>query len=269
MLLCPKCQQPLMRQEKCYRCNQGHCYDIAKEGYVNLILANQKHSLEPGDNKESLNARNNFLNKGYYSPLALALKECVEKYMQDGQDFLDAGTGTGYYLEYLDHFCLKKLAYYATDISKKGVSLASKKVKTATCFVGNVFHLPFEDGFLDGLMSVFCPYSAQEFSRVVKENGYVIAVTPAERHLYEIKEIVYDHPYLNQQQGYLLPDFQLVEQKRVTYTIHLTSNQDILSLWRMMPYYHTTSLEDNQKLLNVQEVATKADFLVSVYQKVS
>ncbi len=267
MLLCPKCHMPLERQEKIYRCPQGHCYDIAKEGYVNLILANQKHSTDPGDNKESLNARNNFLNKGYYSPLAEALKGCIDKYFENEQIFLDAGTGTGYYLEYINHRSKKKLKYYATDISKKGVGMASRKVKEAECFVGNVFHLPFEDGALDGLMSVFCPYSAEEFSRVIKQGGYVISVTPGAYHLYDLKEIVYQQPYLNNEEGYDLPDFTLVEKFNVKYTMHLESNEDIASLWRMMPYYHTTSQQDTQKLYALDKVNSKADFLVCVYRK--
>ena len=108
MLLCPKCQNPLKKSDKVYRCDYGHCYDEAKEGYVNLILANQKHSLDPGDDKESLNARNIFLNKGYYEPMAQGILKMADKYLADQQVFLDAGCGTGYYLHYLVNHCSKK-----------------------------------------------------------------------------------------------------------------------------------------------------------------
>ena len=70
MLRCPKCGKPLSKEEKRYFCEEGHSYDIAKEGYVNLMLVNQKHSKNPGDNDESLAARRTFLGKGYYQPLA-------------------------------------------------------------------------------------------------------------------------------------------------------------------------------------------------------
>lgn len=269
MLLCPKCGKKLQKIERIYKCEDGHCYDIAKEGYVNLILANQKHSSDPGDNKESLNARNRFLNKGYYSPLAQGLTRVIDQYFNDGDVFLDAGTGTGYYLEYVNQYCHKQLKYYATDISKKGVGMASRKVKNAECFVGNVFHLPFEDAALDGLMSVFCPYSAEEFSRVIKDGGYVISVTPGKMHLYDLKEIVYQQPYMNNEEGYTLPNFELVEKFNVTYTMNLDCNEDIVSLWRMMPYYHTTSFEDTKKLFDLNQVSSKADFLVCVYKKVA
>ena len=29
-LACPKCHQTLQLEEKTYKCNQNHCYDIAK-----------------------------------------------------------------------------------------------------------------------------------------------------------------------------------------------------------------------------------------------
>jgi len=262
MLICPNCQAELKKEDRIYKCANGHCFDISKEGYVNLLI---KHSSNPGDNNESLISRKEFLEKGYYDGLAIALKETVKKYLKSHQVFLDAGCGTGYYL----HEVSKEndLEYYATDIAKKAVSQTSKLNKQATCFVGNVFHLPFSDKTLDGLMSVFTPYSGEEFNRVVKMDGYVIAVTPGKDHLLQLKEIVYDTPYLNKETGYDLPGFKLVEQKNVTYNIHLDCNKDIYALWRMMPYYHTTSKENNDRLLTKQEADTVVDFLVSVYQK--
>ncbi len=264
MLICPNCGSYLERQQNCYRCAKGHSFDIAREGYVNLLL---KHSANPGDDNLSITSRNDFLNKGYYQPLALALQDTVSKYLQPGQSFLDAGCGTGYYLSFLTKQL--DLEYYATDISKKAVALTSKKNKQAACFVGNVFHLPLEDESLDALMSVFTPYSAAEFGRVIKTGGYVIAVTPGKRHLYQLKQIVYENPYYNEEKGYDLPQFELKESFNVTYQIHLENRQDICSLWRMMPYYHTTSKEDNDKLLTKERADTTIDFLINVYQKVN
>jgi len=43
-------------------CENRHCFDIAKSGYVNLILSNK--SLH-GDDKEMITARRTFLNSRY------------------------------------------------------------------------------------------------------------------------------------------------------------------------------------------------------------
>ncbi len=267
MLRCPKCQESLIKEDKCYVCHNNHSYDIARAGYVNLILANQKSSANAGDNAESLNAREQFLNNNYYQPLAECLSLLVNKYLTDGSCFLDAGCGTGYYLQQIIESSDRNISFFGTDISKKAVMMTSRKCKEAICFVGNIFHLPFQEESLDGIMSVFCPYSAEEFTRVIKQGGYLLAVTPGKRHLWELKEIVYETPYLNKEEGYKLEQFELIEQFNVIFTMHLKSNADILALWRMMPYYHTTSKQDNSKLKSLEKVDCTADFLVSVYKR--
>ena len=267
MLKCPKCFGDLKKVNNSYVCENRHCYDIAREGYVNLMLANMKHSREPGDSVESLRSREQFLQNGYYEPLAEKLSEIIAGLFPEGSEFLDAGCGTGYYLEYVNRH-VPGLNYYAVDIAKKGVAMCARKNRNATCFVGNVFHLPFGDEALDGLMSVFCPYSAEEFSRIIRKGGYVISVTPGKDHLLEMKEIVYDEPYLNDEEGYRLPDFEPVKSVKVTYMMDLKSNEDIETLWRMTPYFHTTSKENNERLLKLEHLKSTADFLVSVYKKV-
>ena len=267
ILRCPKCNEPLIKEERRYLCANNHSYDIAKEGYVNLLLVNQKHSKNPGDNDDSLSARKLFLEKGYYQPLADDLCDIVSSLFKDDDCYLDAGCGTGYYLHRLMEKVDKKINYYAVDIAKKGVAMTAKANKSANCFVGSVFHLPLADESLDGLMSVFTPYSGEEFYRVVKKGGYVIAVTPGSDHLYQMKKIVYDEVYLNEETGYDLPGFKLVEQHNVTYNKTLACKQDIETLWRMTPYYHTTYSGNNDRLKQYDKLDTVIDFLVSVYKK--
>lgn len=267
MLRCPKCKEKLIKEENRYFCVNNHSYDIAKTGYVNLILANQISSVNAGDNTESLSARDKFLNKGYYKPLADCLTALVEKYLVDNDSFLDAGCGTGYYLQELINNSNNNISFYGTDISKKGVIMTSKKCQKATCFVGNVFHLPILDASVSGVMSVFCPYSSVEFARVIKQDGYLFIVSAGKNHLFELKEIVYQTPYLNKEEESELNNFQLIEQFNLTYKMSLENNEDILALWRMMPYYHTTSKEDNSKLLALERISCTADFLVSVYKR--
>jgi len=262
MLICPNCGKELVKTNNSYRCESNHSFDISKSGYVNLLI---KHSNNPGDNNESLIARKEFLNKGYYGKMAEQLATSIKKYLKPNEAFLDAGCGTGYYLNKVS--AINDLQFYATDIAKKGVEMTSKANKNAVCFVGNVFHLPFSDESLDGLMSVFTPYSGEEFARVIKKGGYVFAVNPGKEHLYDLKKIVYDTPYLNEEKGYDLPGFALVEQMNITYKVTLDCNADIFHLWRMMPYYHTTSKENNDKLLSLNQAETTIDFLLSIYKK--
>ncbi|MCR5067355.1 MAG: methyltransferase domain-containing protein [Erysipelotrichaceae bacterium] len=261
MLTCPNCSKALEREERCYRCASGHSFDVSAEGYVNLLI---RHSANPGDDSVSLASRDAFLKKGYYQLLAEAIRDTVNISLQSGESFLDAGCGTGYYLSFLKDLPLE---LYATDIAKKAVARCAKANPQALCFVGNVFHLPFEDHSLDGLMSVFTPYSAAEFARIVRPGGHLIAVTPGKEHLYQLKQIAYEEPYYNEETGYQLADFRLISQKNVRYGIHLQSNEDINNLWRMMPYYHTTSRQGNEKLLALNEADTTVDFLLQLFER--
>ena len=116
-------------------------------------------------------------------------------------------------------------------------------------------------------MSVFTPYSREEFSRIVKPGGYVIAVTPGRDHLYQLKSVVYDSAYVNEEKGYDLPNFTLVQQENIRYEKTLETIEDIETLWRMTPYYHTTYSGNNDRLKQYNSIDTVIDFLVSVYKK--
>ena len=116
-------------------------------------------------------------------------------------------------------------------------------------------------------MSIFTPYSAEEFARIIRPGGHLIAVTPGREHLYQLKETAYEKPYLNEEPGYQLPDFRLVSQNNVRYRVHLDSGEDIANLWRMMPYYHTTSRQGNERLMALKEADTTVDFLVQLFER--
>ena len=65
MLVCPVCQNPLIQNGKNLSCEKNHSFDQAKQGYVNLLPVQFKHSKAPGDNKEMVVARRAFLDKGF------------------------------------------------------------------------------------------------------------------------------------------------------------------------------------------------------------
>ena len=72
-LICPVCGAKLNRTDRSLSCENRHSYDIARQGYVNLLTVQQKHSLNPGDTRDQVLARRAFLEAGYYAPIADAL----------------------------------------------------------------------------------------------------------------------------------------------------------------------------------------------------
>ncbi len=93
--MCPVCRQRLELVSKTWRCEQGHSYDIAKQGYVNLHVVQHKHSKNPGDTPESVDARRAFLQGGYYQPLQQAVVHLLKDLQ--AKMVLDIGCGEGYY----------------------------------------------------------------------------------------------------------------------------------------------------------------------------
>ena len=92
---CTVCGAPLVREEKTCRCPNGHCFDIAKEGYTYLLPVNQRHSKAPGDDKAMTAARSAFLKKGYYGFLQRALCQLAVRYTPEAPAVLDVGCGEG------------------------------------------------------------------------------------------------------------------------------------------------------------------------------
>ena len=89
--ICPVCKKPLVKNEKSYICENGHNFDIAKSGYVNLLTGSSRKN--HGDNRLMTDSRREFLSKGYYEPLRRALCDTVQKYAAQKGNVLDCGCG--------------------------------------------------------------------------------------------------------------------------------------------------------------------------------
>lgn len=271
MFCCPNCKQPLTRLEHVYRCENGHCFDIASGGYVNLLLANQKSSKNPGDNPTMIGARTYFLNSGSYSCLSDHLNHTIDSLCSANSSvILDAGCGEGYYAQRLYQQLTnlgKSVQIFGIDLSKNGVKSASKRCSSGYFAVASLFGLPFADNTIDLVYNVFSPLCPTEFFRVLKPDGYFVAVYPAARHLFGLKEVLYENPYENAEKSFELDGFQITDKKRVSYTMDLSSQQTIYSLYTMTPYFYKTPLSGAERLAKLEYLQTEADFWIITYEK--
>lgn len=87
---CPVCSQELKKEEKIWVCPQGHTFDIAAKGYVNLLMSNSSGAKRHGDDRLMINARRDFLSKGFYTPLREAVYEALSADFPRGGTLLDA-----------------------------------------------------------------------------------------------------------------------------------------------------------------------------------
>jgi 23S rRNA (guanine745-N1)-methyltransferase len=260
MLICPVCCNALKFQDRTAKCTNGHCFDIAREGYINLLRSSKSGDLI-GDDKQSARCRRDFLNKGYYA----ALKNALCGYFADRQgSVLDICCGEGYYTSALGQN--PNLQVYGFDISREMVRLAAKR-GNGQFFVANMASIPIEDSSIDYAIHLFAPFQEASFARVLRSGGRLVTVVPGKKHLYGLKQALYDTPYENDE---VLPQTQtlkLVNSFKVCDHITLVSQEDIQAVFRMTPYYFHTSVQDKEKLLSLNSLETPVEFLLAEYEK--
>ena len=261
-LLCPLCKQRLKDAGASAVCESGHVFDYAKERYLNLLTAGEKNSLDPGDNKEMVLARRDFLDKDHYLPLAKAIDSTLNTLFSAGYTLLDAGVGTGYYLSHVTQAGEKA----GVDVSKHAVRYAAKRNPSAKCAVASVYSLPFEDETFDAVICVFSPYAYFEYRRVLKADGKLIVVSPRENHLIELRRALYDdvRKVDNKPETEILAK---LSDKAVTFRFEIESASDMASLVQMTPYAYRAPKEKIDELCTKSRTTLTADFWVSVFEK--
>ena len=267
---CPICKAPLFREERSYRCNNRHSYDIAKEGYTHLLPPNQKHSAAPGDDKGMAAARRDFLSKGYYSPLLNALCEQILSRCSDTPVLLDTGCGEGYYTAGIYQALVaegKSPRMAGTDISKFILRHAAKREKQIEFAVASSYHLPLADESADILLNCFSPLALEEFLRVLKPGGTFLYVVPATDHLWEMKQVLYEKPYPNEEKETPYEGFSYEAIVPVDAMITLENQADIHALFQMTPYYWKTPKAGAERLAALSSLDCRISFRIHIFKK--
>lgn len=265
-LACPVCQNLLTLTDKTYRCVNNHSFDVAKEGYVNLHIVQHKHSKNPGDTPASLQARRRFLSQDFYAPLALTIKDLLDTY--GISQALDIGCGEGYYTQY---FVSDKRHMMGIDIAKSAVQLASKIHKNnITWVVGTASRLPVMTNSVECCISIFSPITADEISRVLQDNGYLMVATPDTHHLYTLRQALFGDVILHNPTKAVthLKGFKLIDTVQVSTDLSL-DNQSLKDLVAMTPYAYKAKPYNIQDLMTKQRFATDAKFCVLVFKKLT
>lgn len=268
---CPLCATKLVLQPfgKHYSCQQHHNFDLAKEGYLNLLPVQYKHSSEPGDSKQMLLARREFLESGYYDRMAISVATMIASNFPNHQklDLLDLGCGEGYYTRLLPNYIEgRQLTMHGIDIAKFAIAAASKKQPDARFAVASTNRLPYLDSYFDLVMRIFAPSNANELNRVLKPSGLLLTVTPGPRHLWQLKEFIYTDVKEHALEADLAEDFVRIATERVQYQISPTSEQRI-ALLQMTPFAWRANLDVQQTIKSLTELSIEVDFIVTLAKK--
>ena len=269
LFICPVCAAALQREERRYICPASHSFDRAKEGYCNLLPVNRKHSKAPGDDKAMAAARSVFLGKGYYAPLREALCALAVSMTGEAPTVLDAGCGEGYYTGGIYRALQeagKAPQMAGTDISKFILRRAAKREKDIEFAVASSYRLPMAAGSADLIINCFSTMAAEEFRRVLRSGGGLLYVVPSEKHLWELKQVLYDHPYPNEVKETPYEGFAYAEIRHVEDRIRVLGQEDLHALFQMTPYYYRTRPADKERLANLDTLQTDIDFIIAEYR---
>ena len=261
---CPICTGKLNQEGRVWRCGQNHAFDVARQGYVNLLPVQHKHSRQPGDTREQVLSRRAFLESGAYTPIVDAVCSAALRYAHS--PVLDVGCGEGYYAVQVAQALNCELT--GLDISKEAVRCAAAKYKGYNWVCGTAAHLPISSKSVGLLMSMFALTMPEEFSRVLEDNGIFIQVLAAEDHLLGLKSIIY--PEVFQQVKNTVPEipgFALAESIPVNFSFTAEGEQ-VQNLLSMTPHFWRISAEGAKRLRETSRLEDRASCVVNVFQKI-
>lgn len=269
---CPLCHHALTPRDGGLECENNHQFDRAKEGYMNLMPVQHKRSKEPGDNADMIQARRRFLASEQYHPMRETVAElCLTHTENTPRQILDIGCGEGYYTAYLAEELTAASSCttcYGLDISKVAIRYAAKRYTSQQMqfCVASSQRLPFADHSLNAVVRIYAPCEAPELARVLTTHGVIITVTPAARHLYQLREQVYSEVHLHDETAEEIAGFELVSESKLSYPMTLTGEQadDLL---QMTPFAWKANLEQRERIKAEPILICDADFMIRVYKK--
>jgi len=293
-LACPIDGQRLVLNDKQWGCGNGHVFDVARQGYVNLLAVQHKRSKYPGDSKAMVLARAQFLNAGFYEPIAETLADITLAQLENHNpennplensllennkklSVLDAGCGEGYYLDYAfnylksyDSHSADDLSFIGLDISKAAIAVAAKRNKQIAWIVGTNRQPPVEEASVDCILCVFGFQHLEGFKKILKPGGKVMLVEPGPNHLQEMREIIYSDVKRSGPSDLCegeQKEFSIVDQRSLQFKTGVINNEQINHLLSMTPHFYRATTAAREAVKAVQAMDLSADIVFRVLAK--
>jgi len=268
---CPLCLSPIEQQQQSYVCSNKHSFDIAKQGYVNLLPVQQKKTKDPGDSKAMLQSRRRFLTQGFYDPLVDVIAQRLTALKPSS--ILDLGCGEGYYTQALvQQFKLadQQAQFLGLDIAKPAIMMAARSAqiqKDNSLFcIASSFRPPYLDESLDAVYTIFAPVDLHQLNRIIRPGGTWLRVTPGRNHLKQLKQAIYDELQDYQEHLTAPPYFSTQGEQRVQFSISL-NQQQLSDLLTMTPFGWQLTEQKRAKLAMLSQLDLDCDFEIREYRK--
>lgn len=262
LFCCPVCGSPLAESPRAYHCPNGHDYDRAACGYVNLLQSQASSRKRHGDDRRMLTARRDFLDGGFYAPIRDVLAAAFAAASVSAA--VDVGCGEGYYTAALETDCDDMAGL---DVSTAALRFAARRLSRTALCCASAFHLPFADGSLDAVISVFAPCAYAEFFRVLKPAGLLFKVSPLPDHLHELREVLYETPRPNKPEQRDEERFASRKRSELRFPVALPSQKAIADLFAMTPYCYKTPADGEARLAALTSLTVTAAVAVETFGK--
>ncbi len=280
-LACPIDGKSLEQADRQFVCENGHTYDIARQGYVNLLPVQYKRSKQPGDSKAMVIARSLFLETGIYRAIATKLNDTVWAQIINHKDvcILDAGCGEGYYLNALVDFLRQKtnandtpnkVSFVGLDISKDAIIQSAKRNKQISWVVGSNRQPPILAESIDIILCMFGFLNSEGFNKILKPGGTIILVDPGPEHLKELRKIIYPEVNKTEPTDAAPADiagFTLLQSETIQFKEKIDSNEHINHLLVMTPHFYRASKQGREVACNLKELEITIDVIFKVLGK--
>jgi 23S rRNA (guanine745-N1)-methyltransferase len=254
-----------LRGGRTLQCDAGHSFDVAREGYVNLLLAQQRRSRRPGDSDEMVAARRRFLATGAYDPLTDALARVVAG--EGPGAVLDVGCGDGRHTRRLEASVVA-----GVDVSRRAVALAARAHASGWYAVASAADLPVATASVDVALDVFGPVVAAELARVLRPGGAVVAAHPGSGHLAALRALVYADARPHDVKPPLrdAPEwFETAGSEAVTFPVVVADAAVLADLFAMTPYRWHAPPDMAERLADAarRPFTCAADVVITTYRR--
>jgi len=189
LLRCPLCKSGFTAAAGAFVCRNGHSFDLAREGYVNLLSGGSRHPAAGGDSSPQLWHRTQFLGAGHLDALTTTIVRQVERSARGIQHVVDAGSGTGHHLARIAARLPGSVIGLGLDISKTATRQAARRWSSLAFAVADLWaEWPVRDEAVDLVVSMFAPKNFPDMARVLRPGGWLALAYPGPEHLIELRD---------------------------------------------------------------------------------
>ncbi|MGG1517748.1 putative RNA methyltransferase [Paenibacillus oryzisoli] len=271
---CPICASPMnVFNLQSLLCENKHCFDISKVGYVNLL----SHPVTTKYDKRLFDSRKIINQSGFFKPVSVYISQQISETLEESNEVkvLDAGCGEGSLLscirQILKHETKKDVLGVGLDISKEGITTASKSNCNSIWCVADLARCPLADNQFHSIINILAPSNYSEFQRLLASDGKVIKVVPEQGYLKELRSLYDKRTGQQTNSSCGARDafgryFKVQESQRLQYTVTLDHSL-IQHLVNMTPLSWGAKAKHIQKVLGMTAMEITIDLTILIGKK--